>query len=133
MRAKSYLDSGKSHVGLGFSVCPVCGIKHDEVVLLNMHLRNSLRKDNFMGWSMCVEHKKLELEYVALVEVSNTTQPTLENAIRTGVVAHVRREAWPIVFNSKVPNVPMVFVECGVVDKLNAMIPHEESPKAIDE
>lgn len=77
--------SEKSHVGMAYSVCPVCLHQHDPVVLLDKHLRKTLTAHEFNGWSMCPEHQSLKDEgYVALVEVSNTTQPTLENAKRTG-------------------------------------------------
>lgn len=52
----------KSYVGSGFSLCPVCGIKHDEVVLLDKRLSNSLERENFMGWAMCQEHERLRSE-----------------------------------------------------------------------
>lgn len=109
----------KSHVGMGHSLCPICCKEHDEVVLVDTRLRQTLTKDMITGWAMCPEHKRLKDEgYVALVEVSNTNAPTLENAVRTGNLAHVRAEAWPHLFNVPVPERGMCFVEPGAIQKL---------------
>jgi len=113
----------KSHVGMGFHVCPVCGKEHDEVVLLNRRLRNTLTNHMFAGWSMCEEHQKLrDNEYIALVEVIN--QPTsLADAVRTGQLAHVRSSVYPHFFNSEPPPGGIAFVEVGVIAKLQDAIP----------
>lgn len=113
----------KSHVGMGYSVCPICGIKHDEVVLLHRFLKPEVPRDNFMGFDLCPEHKDMATEFLALVEVSNpldertTLKP--ENAWRTGQIAHVRREVVPHMFNVKIPDdIPMIYIEIGVIDAL---------------
>ena len=112
----------KSHVGMGVSVCPVCGCEHDEVVLLDKHLRKTLTRHQFMGWAMCAEHKRLKEEgYVALVEVSNKGAPTLENAQRTGMIAHVRKAMWTSIFNVPAPEKGMAFVEQGTIEKLQSL------------
>lgn len=109
----------KSHVGTGVSVCPVCGHEHDEVVLVHKRLQKTLSQHMFMGWAMCGEHQSLKDEgYIALVEVANTSPPTLENAQRTGRIAHVRATAWPDIFNVPVPDKGMAFVEQGTIDVL---------------
>lgn len=111
----------KSYVGIGFSLCPVCGVKHDEVVLFNERLRNSLDRENFMGWAMCQEHEQLRSEgYVALIEVRNTPQK-LQDAERTGKIAHVRSEVWPRIFDRPVPDEGMAFVQEGVIAQLEAL------------
>jgi len=109
----------KSHVGLGHEVCPVCGKEHTESVLLDKLLRNTLTRHKFTGWSMCPECKTLQGGgYIALVEVSNATTPTLENADRTGIIAHVKASVWEQLFNTPVPNRGLCFVEVGVIGKL---------------
>lgn len=108
----------KSHVGMGFTLCPVCGKKHDEVVLIDKHLRQSLARDNFMGWGLCPEHEALSKEYVALIEVTNDEPPTLETADRTGRYVHVKREAWPHIFNSEAPAIPFGFINVEGFEKL---------------
>ena len=121
---KQYSDS--SHVGMGVHVCPVCMKEHDEVVLLDKHLRPSLRKWNFMGWAMCAEHEARWQEgYIAMIECSNDQQPTLENVKRTGVIAHVKKDVWPHIFNTPAPDTPIAFIQRGVVEKLQALMPPE--------
>lgn len=108
----------KSHVGMGYSICPVCGTKHDEVVLLDRQLKNTLECDNFMGWAMCPEHEKLRQEgYIALIEVKN--QPSgLADADRTGNIAHVRDSAWQKLFNTPIPPKGITFIEVGVLEQI---------------
>jgi len=112
----------KSYVGMGHSLCPVCGIKHDEVVLLDKRLMESLERTNFMGWSLCPEHEALRAEYIALVECSNTAKVgktlTLGNSERTGQIAHVRRSVAKHIFKDLPDDLPMVFVEVGVIEAL---------------
>lgn len=108
----------KSHVGMGHHVCPVCGLKHDEVVLLNRFLRDTLTDNMFMGFALCPEHQKLwDDGYVALVEVSNQPKD-FQSAERTGNLAHVRAEAFSRLFDQPAPEKAIAFVEIGVIQKL---------------
>ena len=114
------------HVGMGVHVCPVCLKEHDEVVLIDKRLRPTLKRRNFVGWALCDEHEELwQKGYIALIECTDDQQTTLEDAERTGVVAHVRKEAWPHIFNAPVPDTPIAFVQQGVVEQLQAMMPKE--------
>jgi hypothetical protein len=119
-------QTDKDFVGLGVHVCPVCLKEHDEVVLVDTHMRPILKKCNFAGWKLCDEHEKLWMDgYIALIECANESTPTLETANRTGRIAHVRKEAWTALFNMPVPKTPIAFVQQGVVEKLQGMIHHE--------
>jgi hypothetical protein len=103
----------KSHVGMGVHVCPVCGLEHDEVVLLQtrLGLPPKLTRNMFAGWQMCPEHQKFYDEgYIALVEVIGKPDG-LATADRTGRVAHVRASAWSNIFNSPVPEHGLGFAE----------------------
>ena len=116
--------SNRQYVGMGVHVCPVCLKEHDEVVLIDKRLRPTLERRNFLGWAMCPEHEAYWQEgYIALIECTDEHPPTLEEANRTGVFAHVRKEAWPHIFNMPTPDKPMVFVQQGVIDQLRAMMP----------
>lgn len=112
----------KSHVGLGHQVCPICGDKHDEVVLLDKRLRNTLTRDMTIGVSLCPKHESMSKEYVALVGVSNTgTSRKLnpEDAIRTGEVAHLRWEVADRMFSVPMDRKqPVVFVDSAVIAHL---------------
>lgn len=112
----------KSHVGMGVSVCPVCGVEHDEVVLLDMRLQKTLTRHMFNGWAMCAEHSRLKDEgYIALAEVKNQSRPTLKTADRTGLICHVREAAWAKIFDVPVPAQGLAFVEIGTIEKLQML------------
>jgi hypothetical protein len=120
-----------NYVGMGVHICPVCLKEHDEVVLIDKCLRPTLKRRNFVGWALCTEHEELwQNGYIALIECTNSQQTTLEGAERTGAVAHVRKEVWPHIFNTPVPNTPIAFVQQGVIDRLQAMVSKENSPCA---
>lgn len=122
----------KSHVGMGFALCPVCGKKHDETVLLqrSMGAPPRLNSENFTGWELCPEDKaKFDEGYVALIECEEppTGDNQLATAKRTGVLVHVRRTAFPNIFNVPAPKGAIAFIERGVVEQLQAMMPPEEN------
>jgi hypothetical protein len=122
--------SDKSHVGMGFDLCPVCGAKHNEVVLLDRRLQDSLQRENFMGFSLCPEHAAMEAEYLALVEIKSggkssesRLKPEDVHNQRTGKVAHIRRTEVSHVLAVNIPDdIPLIYVEEGVVDALKARV-----------
>lgn len=91
----------KSHVGMGYEVCPICLTKHDETVLLDKRLRNTLERDNFTGFSLCPPCKELSEEYVAIVIITDdeNSKVTLQTANRTGEIIHIKRVACRKIFN----------------------------------
>lgn len=130
------MSNERSHMGMGMGheVCPICGTKHTETVLLDMKLRPVIKRDNLTGISLCPEHAAMATEYLALVEVNNdparrgdTLKP--HEAKRTGNIAHVRRTVIPHMFNMTVPDTtPFVYVDVGVIEKLRGLQPEEETP-----
>ena len=120
-------QENKSHVGMGHALCPVCGTKHDENILIDKRLKPTLERDNFTGWKLCPEHEALRSEFLALVECSNTPPPGKniqpEDAVRTGNICHMRRSVANQIFNVRLgPTLPMVFVEVGVIATIEAMV-----------
>ena len=112
----------KSHVGMAYHVCPVCGLEHDPVVLLHRYLRKTLTDHEFAGWAMCPEHKaKRDEGYIALVECEERPSPHHEIK-RTGNIAHLRAEVWPRFFDRPVPEQGICFVQVGLLQKLEEMI-----------
>jgi hypothetical protein len=103
---------------MGYHVCPVCLKEHDEVVLLDRRMRDTLTDHEFAGWQICPEHKKLmDDAYIALIECEN--QPTgLHDAKRTGLIAHISASAWPHLFNTPIPPQYICFVEKGTIEIL---------------
>ena len=123
----------KSHVSLEQRLCLVCVVTFDTgSLLLDRRLHASMKRHTTTGWGLCPEHQKLSDDgFVALVECDpqGSGLPAggailkPEQAYRTGRLAHLRREMFAAVF--KVPiaaNQPCVFVEPGVIDKLQTMV-----------
>lgn len=113
----------KSHVGMGYEVCPVCGQKHTETVLLDTELKESLERETCTGFSLCEEHRKLfEQGYIALIELdkrpTNSDTTGLEFNNRTGRFAHVKKEIWPNLFSSDCPKTSIAFIDKEVMDFL---------------
>lgn len=116
----------KSHVGMGYQVCPVCLAEHDPVVLLDTRLKNSLSEKHYIGLSMCPEHQKLKDEgYVALIETLEQPK-SIGTAKRTGNIAHVRSSVWPQIFNTPVPENMFTFALPDVMETLKQMQTKEE-------
>lgn len=94
--------SDKSHVGMGFLVCPVTGEKHSESVLLDKNMKDRLEKENFMGYAYCPEvAAKIAEGYVCLIEIKNTnpddkeaveSKLSLQSADRTGTYVFIKKE-----------------------------------------
>lgn len=120
----------KSHVSMEQHCCPVCGKTHDTgSILLNKRLKPTMEQYTITGWGLCPEHKALADDgYIALVEcdphktVVHNDRSSLDQAYRTGVYAHVRREAFNRIFNVPVAeDQHLVFVEPGVISRLQEM------------
>ena len=117
----------KSHVGMGQEYCPVCLEKTDEVVLLDKRLRNSLTNENFMGFKMCHEHKRLYAEkYIAMVCIDEDKSPrpfSLTTAVRTGTIMHIRKEVYEKMFDIPAPenDFNIAFCEEELATKLQKM------------
>jgi hypothetical protein len=106
--------SDKSYVGMGHHICPVCGEKHDEVVLLDKRLRESLTKDEFMGYELCLIHSENSDEYLYMIVVDNDQF--------TGDNIQIRREAFKHLFNTSVKQEQkFVFTEPEVLKRLQKM------------
>lgn len=120
----------KSHVSLERHLCLVCGTAFDTgAILLDKRLRPSLEHYTTTGWGLCPEHQRLfDQGFVALVECdpqrsgSSSGMLKPERAYRTGKLAHLRREVFGKVFNVPIADKqPCIFVEPGVLDKLQVM------------
>lgn len=125
--------SEKSHVSLERHLCLVCGAEYDTgAILLDRRLRASLHRHTTTGWGLCPEHQRLFDEgFVALVECdpARSGQPSSadrlkpEQAYRTGRIAHLKRDSFARIFNVPIDaKLPAVFVEPGVIEKLEAIV-----------
>jgi len=127
----------KSYVSLEQRVCLVCGTAFDTGnLLLDKRLRASMKRHMATGWGLCPEHQKLfDDGFVALVECDPERSGAAagghlkpEQAYRMGRVAHLRRTAFTQVFNVPIEDKQAcVFVEPGVIEQLQAMVPPASS------
>lgn len=129
-------QAGDSYVGMGHTVCPYCGNKSGDLVLLDRRMKNTFTagENLFVGLEPDKECAALAADgYVCLVEVNNTADGdklSLRNAERTGGIAWMKHDAFKNVFGATVPGdkPPIVFVEAGTLADLQAMTqeqPHD--------
>jgi hypothetical protein len=122
----------KSHVSMERHVCLVCGIAFDTgSILLDKRLLAGMECHTTTGLGLCDEHQRMADEgFVALVECdpersgaqSANGRMKLEHAYRTGRVMHLKREVFADVFNVPIEaDRPIVFIEPGVIERLEAM------------
>ena len=129
--------SEKSYVSLEQGACLVCGRPYDTgSILLDRRLCAFMERYTVTGWGLCPEHLVLHEEgYVALVEcdptksgnprAGDTVLP--KDAYRTGPVAHLKREVFMAIFNRSVaPDQPCMYVEPGVIQKLQQIMQHPQ-------
>ncbi len=118
----------KSHVSMEAKICPVCGVQHnyDCAVLLDRRLRDSLERETVTGFGFCEEHAKLFNDgYVALIECEtppNTNSVKINEAKRTGMIAHIKIEAFNTIFNQEAPEGGIVFCEPGMIEQLQSRV-----------
>lgn len=118
----------KSYVSMEQKICVVCGCKYDtNALLMDRRLKESMEQHTVTGYGACDEHQKLADDgYVALIGVnpSNLNSIRMEDANRTGELAHVRKEMFSSMFkiNLDPEKFPMVFVESEVIGRLKEMM-----------
>lgn len=116
----------KSYVGMGHDECPICGAKHNEAVLFDRRLRNTLEHKQVIGISECSEcTAKINDGFVALVAIdeSKSKHPyTPASAYRTGDVVWIKRDSWNLVFNILAPDTKFAYCGEDVVETLSAMM-----------
>ena len=121
----------KSYVTLETNQCVVCGIEFDTgSLLLDKRLKDRFDKHTCTGMGMCPEHQQLYDDgYIALVAIDEAASVTSanrstikpEDAFRTGMVAHIKKEAWANIFNIPVPDKGIAFVSEEVIEMLKTM------------
>jgi hypothetical protein len=125
----------KSHVSMGFTLCPVCAFKNEcDTVLLDKRLKATLSRETFTGWKMCEAHEKLRNEYIALIgcDYDKSTKDargniTLEGAYRTGDVVHIRRDAFRAIIKGHDDfEGDFMFIDPNAIEKLKEIAPHEQ-------
>jgi hypothetical protein len=131
--------SEKSHVGMGYNVCPITGEKHSELVILDKKMQDTLEKDNFLGLAYGPEAvEKLANGYVALIEVNNqndgTDKISLSEANRTGTYCFVKRELVRDMFGIEEDKVEdLQFVSSEIIQFLTDLKDKTPQTEAIEE
>lgn len=124
---RSANDIPDDYVQMEQHVCPICNAihTHGTGILISKRLRSIPKEKTVTDYGLCYTHDEMSKEFIAVVETQPPTgeRETLKlaEAERTGNYAHVRREAFPHIFNAPCPDRPFVFVEVGIIDKLKAM------------
>ena len=116
----------KSYVSLAQHQCPICLAMHDTgEILFHKHLRETLDPKTLTGHSPCPSCREhLDNGFIALVETRDPNQGRSSIGIdvpRSGNFAFVKRNAFSRIFDMSAPDLPMVFVEPGVIDKIRSM------------
>jgi hypothetical protein len=126
--------NNKSHVSIEQKVCPVCGKTFDSgSLLMDTRVRRgklveSMEKTTVTGWDLCEEHQAQTDEgYIHLVEVDpdKSESMDLKGVHRTGAVAAMKREVARDILNIEISDIPMAFIEIGMIDRLQAMQPED--------
>ena len=113
-----------SHVALGVTACPVCDAQQDNNILLDKTLRPTLPKRVFIGFELCEKCANMERDgYLALVEIlPESPEPYKPETVKkTGRLAHIKREVASKLFSVQIPDVQLIYVEQGVVAKLESI------------
>jgi hypothetical protein len=129
---KEIIMNDKSHVGMGHYVCPYCGKEHSEVVLVNKSLKDTLERENMLGFELCDEHKLLAENYVLLIGTTGNPAKD-ESATLTGNNAAVGRTS-PVLemFKVDITKFDYLFVEPGVIKILEELANDSESSESSD-
>lgn len=98
----------KSHVGLGYTVCPVCLEKSADSILMDKKGREQFddNKKYFTGLELCNKHQEAkDNDMVAIIVVRKepTEENTFLNLDRTGEVFHVDKKSFAKLFKAMPP------------------------------
>lgn len=123
----------KSHVGLGYTVCPVCLEKSADEILMDKKGRERFASDKkyFLGLEFCKKHQDLinqGLIAVLVLRKKPTKEDTFFTIDRTGDVFFVPEDIFLAMFNKEPPKdkIALVPEEVGA-QILEAMEKHQNA------
>lgn len=116
----------KSYVSLAQNQCLIC-LKNFDIneILLDKRLRPTLECRTLTGHGKCPEcNAQIKKGFIALIETAgaNPGRKTVgADVARSGNFCFLRREVFDQVFGGPCPNLPFIFIEPGVLEKLQSM------------
>lgn len=115
--------SDKSYVTMATHECVVCGEQFETgEILMDRRLRDSFERHTCTGRGICPKHQQMiDDGFIHLVVVANENRDERLNpseAIRTGAVMHIKREAAEALFNVPIER-PVIYIEPAVFDALH--------------
>lgn len=118
----------KSYASMEQHQCPIClTLFETGNILMDQRLRKKFEMQTLTGYSPCAKcEEKLSQGFVALIETAGTKQgnTTTLDVPRSGNLVFMKREVFSQIFDAPPPATdkpPMVFIEPGVIQKLQAM------------
>lgn len=128
--------SNKSWVSMESAYCTVCGKEYETGrLLLDTRMRRSFSRKTVTGMGVCpTDRKYLDEGFIALVEIDaskskcgNPSSMKQEDAWRTGKLAYVKRDVACQILGAVITDkIPLVFVEEGVISRLEAMVQRDD-------
>jgi hypothetical protein len=126
----------KSYIGMGHMICPVCHEKHDEVILVDKRMNNTLDHihpfvyEMVMGYELCPKHAAMSDEYLALI--GTTGDPSTDkNACFTGDVAHIKWAAAEELFGVDIDREKhFAFTSSDIINQLKTLHDNAEEEAA---
>lgn len=122
--------SDKSYVTMEQHRCPICGTDFDTgALLLDRRLKERFDKHTVTGMNLCPDCSVKDQDgYVALIACDATRSGKLPDgnvkfseAYRTGMIAHLKREAAARLFNLDITEEKFVFCDADVIRMLQEM------------
>ena len=102
----------KSHVGMGFYICPATGNKLESTeILLDKRLKASLEPENFMGWKLSPEvQEQIDNGFVCLIVIDEekSTGHKPHEVWRTGDVVYMKLEAAQQAYGDEVKDLAFI-------------------------
>lgn len=116
----------KSHVGLGYTVCPVCLEKSTDEILMDKKGREQFDDDKkyFLGLEFCKKHqerKDSDMIAIIVVRTEPTEESTFLNLDRTGEVFFLDKKAFTKLFKAMPPAGGIAIVPEDVGKDLDAL------------
>lgn len=96
----------KSYVGMTYTVCPLCGERDHDGLLIDATLKDSLERENFTGYKLC--EKCLKPGYIPVIAVKDDHF--------TGEVMYVRENKVEEFFNTSIPGCGFAFCEPDLIE-----------------